>query len=73
MVIANQSQVDNIAMECMLAHLVGTKVETLSLNGSTDTMKLFGGLRVGKHGQECGGLVGQGGGVGRGCHGGAAW
>ena len=43
-VITGQSQVGKTAMVHLLAQLVGTKVETLSLNGSTDTMELLGAL-----------------------------
>ena len=43
-VITGQSQVGKTAIVHLLAQLVGTKVETLSLNGSTDTMELLGGL-----------------------------
>ena len=31
----------------LLAQLVGTKLETVGLNGSTDTMELLEGLRAG--------------------------
>ena len=43
-VITGQSQVGKTAIVHLLAQLVGTKVETLSLNGSTDTMELLGGF-----------------------------
>ena len=43
-VITGQSQVGKTAIVHLLAQLVGTKVETLSHNGSTDTMELLGGL-----------------------------
>ena len=43
-VITGQSRVGKTAIVHLLAQLVGTKVETLSLNGSTDTMELLGGF-----------------------------
>ena len=43
-VITGQSRVGKTAIVHLLAQLVGTKFQTLSLNGSTDTMELLGGF-----------------------------